>query len=167
MTKVALALGSNLYRQVSLTHAMLKLRSVLTDMSCSEVYETVPLHAKGPKFYNAVVTGSTELSLEELMTFTKDTEKEMGRGDWYDRFGSRLSIRCLDIDVLLYGNVISEQPELPRSDIFKYSFVTVPLASLSPELTPPGCDRNVRSLAEAMSTDNLVPVSWLKLDAIG
>ena len=167
MTKVALALGSNLYRQVSLTHAVLRLGSIMTGMSCSGVYETEPLHAKGPNFYNAVVIGDTDLSLSELMAFTKNTEKEMGRGDWYDQYGNRLSIRCLDIDVLLYGNEVSEYPELPRSDIFKYAFVMVPLASMVPSLIPPGCDRTVKDLADAMSRDGLRPVSDLDLDVIG
>ena len=167
MTRVALALGSNLYRQVSMTHAMLKLQKVLTDISCSDVYETVPLHAKGPDYYNAVIVGNTGLSLDALLAFTKNTEKEMGRGDWYDQYGNRLSIRCLDIDILLYGDVISEYPELPRTDIFKYSFVTVPLASLVPHLVPPGGNRSVTELAASMSYDNLRPVKDLNLSLIG
>lgn len=167
MTKIALALGSNMHRQVSLTHAVLKLNEVLHNPVYSSVYETVPLHAKGPEFYNAVVIGETDLTLADLISLTKKIERDMGRTDWYDASGNRISIRCLDIDILLYGDMVSEEPDVPREDIYKYPFATIPLLEVDAGLVIPDTGKSITEIASGMNTSGLKLIAETNLNVIG
>ncbi len=166
MTKAALAIGSNMCRHVALTHAVLRLSAVMTGIACSAVYETAPLRADGPDYYNAALVGETDLSLGELFALTKEIEREMGRADWRDPRGNLRSVRCLDIDILLFGGATGRYPELPRSDIWKYPFVAIPLASLEPDLVPPGGSATLGAIAAGMSAAGLRPAPWPDLNGI-
>lgn len=166
MNKIVLALGSNICRQVALTHAVKSLNKVLVNTVYSDVYQSVPLHAKGPDFYNAVVCGETELSLPEILAFTKKTEQEMGRYPWNDNQGETHSIRCLDIDILLFNDVISEEPQLPREDVFKYDFVVIPLVSIAPNIIPPGSSLTIKEISKNFTNHNLQIVDNCDLAAI-
>lgn len=157
MSKIYLAIGSNMHRHHSFTRAKVYLKDFLSDIEYSSVYESVPLHAIGPNFYNAVICGNTDLSLAEIYTRTKQIEKEIGRADWVDKEGKIHSIRCLDIDILLYDSVVcnTEKLELPRSDIYKYEFVAVPLAEIAPTLVPVTFDKSMYDIAKAVDSNLL------------
>ena len=160
MTEVYLALGSNIRRTASLFHAVKRLSGVLQGARCSRVYRSVPHNnARGPEFYNAVIMGITELSLPELFDLTKAAEAEMGRENWTSPAGETFFLRCLDIDILTYGDTVSAKPELPRSDLTRYPFVVQPVLELEPDFRIPGRGGYLRDLAapECLEPLDIVP----------
>ncbi len=166
MTQVYLAIGSNISRIVSLTHAVLELRKILTDMHCSPVYESTPLHAKGPNFYNAVIVGNTTLELIELLKRTKEIESNLGRQVWLSPSYEKMSLRCLDIDILLYGEQISEEPEIPRRDLKNYDFVIKPMIDLAPSLVIPGTEITMQEISAKHDLKKLKTVTDFNLNNI-
>lgn len=160
MNTVYLALGSNMHRHKSL-HAALEYIAKSADIEkASHVYESIPLHAKGPNFYNMVIKVSTCYSLKMFYDLTKDIEAVMGRDNCVDSLGNTQSIRCLDIDILLFNNVTRKtNPQLPREDIFKYDFVVVPLYEISPDLIIESAQTNIAQIYETFKEHNLKVVA--------
>ena len=56
--------------------------------------------------------------------------------------------RTLDIDLLLFGNLVSEEHNIPRNDIIKYGFVLKPLCDIEPDLIHPTIGEKIRILLE-------------------
>jgi len=133
MTPVLLGLGTNVERESHLQAGLDALASLLTDMRCSPVFESLAVGYKGANFYNLVVSGNTALPLLELDRRLKFIEADNGR---YapDRQGLPL-----DIDVLTYGDQVGAFSGLmlPRPEILKNAFVLWPLALLVPEQLHP------------------------------
>ncbi|MGN1392982.1 MAG: 2-amino-4-hydroxy-6-hydroxymethyldihydropteridine diphosphokinase [Succinivibrionaceae bacterium] len=163
MNVVYLALGSNICRNVSFAYAINNLKNVLHKFSFSSLYESIPLHSKGPNFYNAVIKAETDLSLNELLDYTKRLECNLGRYPWYDADGNVYNIRCLDIDILIFNDVVSEYPQLPREDIYKYPFVIIPFAEIEPNFIPLNSDKNMQALADSLDKIELKKLNHLSL----
>ncbi len=167
MTRVYIALGTNMNRMASLSHAVRRLGEVIMDAAYSRVYRSQPRNnARGPEFFNAVMSGDTGLRLMELRDFTKAVEAEMGRQDWIAPSGETFSLRCLDLDILTYGDTVSRDPELPRSDLIKYPFVIRPALELNPDFMMPGKGAYLRDLVSLEDTENLAAVPDLDLFAL-
>jgi 2-amino-4-hydroxy-6-hydroxymethyldihydropteridine diphosphokinase len=128
-----LALGSNLGdRRAFIDRAVAGLPDVV---AVSGVYETDPVggpDGQGP-YLNAVVELSTELSPRELLEIGQRLEAEAGRVRT-ERWGPR----PLDVDVLLVGELVVDEPDLivPHPRMWEREFVLRPLADLAPELVP-------------------------------
>lgn len=131
-----IGLGSNQGdRIVNLTHAAADL-SVLPGTSllaASSIYRTEPLgEGFAEDFFNAVVGIRTTLSPLQLLKACGDIEVAFGR----DR--SRAD-RMIDLDILLYGDVVLETPGLtvPHPKMAQRRFVLEPLAEIAPETIHP------------------------------
>jgi dihydroneopterin aldolase/2-amino-4-hydroxy-6-hydroxymethyldihydropteridine diphosphokinase len=87
-----------------------------------------------PDFINGVVAFETLLGPEELLEFLKELEKLAGREKTV-RWGAR----TLDLDILLYEDVVTDGKELtiPHPDMHNRDFVLRPLAQLSPHIRHP------------------------------
>ncbi len=138
MTRRAfLSLGSNLGdRWAHLRQAVAALPDVV---AVSPVYETEPLGGppgQGP-FLNAVVELDTELSPRDLLELAHRLEEAAGR-----RRVEHHGPRTLDVDVLLVGDLVVEEPDLvvPHPRMYERRFVLRPLADLAPELVPEGAE---------------------------
>ena len=167
MTRVYIALGTNMNRKASLSHAVRRLGEVIMDAAYSRVYRSQPRNnARGPEFFNAVMSGDTGLQLMELRDFTKTVEAEMGRQNWISPAGETFSLRCLDLDILTYGDTVSQTPELPRSDLIKYPFVIRPVLELCPDFMMPGRGRYLRDLVSLEGMEILDTVPELDLAAL-
>jgi 2-amino-4-hydroxy-6-hydroxymethyldihydropteridine diphosphokinase len=99
----------------------------------SPVYETEPVG--GPPqddFLNAVVAVDTALSPRELLAVAKQLEAAAGRQSDGERWGPR----PLDVDVLLVGHDLVNEPDLvvPHARLFERHFVLAPLGDLDPSL---------------------------------
>lgn len=148
-TIAIIALGSNLGdRETALDRALERLNQ-FEDMLVvrrSPVYETEPLGMPEgtPAFLNAVAEIETNLSPRELLEILLQVEREAGRV----RQGCAPTSRTLDLDLLLYGDRIIDEPDLqiPHPRMAKRRFVLAPLADLAPELRLPGERRTVREL---------------------
>ncbi len=127
-----------------LNHGRLKPVSNLQPLRSSSVYETAPWgYANQPDFLNCVLEVETGLTPEQLLNITQAVEREMGR-EWSVMYGPR----AIDVDILFYGAIIIEQPNLqiPHPRLHQRAFVLVPLAELAPELTHPVLELTVREM---------------------
>ena len=136
--RAALGLGSNLGDRWSLlADAVAELRELDSGALVSSVYETAPVG--GPTgqgaFLNCVVVLETERSAADLLQLAHELEAGANRVRSV-RFGPR----TLDVDVLLYGEEVSDDPvlTLPHPRMYERAFVLVPLAEVAPELAPAG-----------------------------
>lgn len=159
---VTLALGSNLGdRAANLAQACQDISGYCTISRTSSIYETPPWGVTDqPAFLNQVLIASTELEPQELLTVVKSIEVKLGRQPSY-RYGPRL----IDIDILLYGELVLDTPTLviPHPRMFERAFVLVPLLEIEPDLVSPLDHRSVKELLSHMDTGGIV--KWENEDA--
>lgn len=133
---VALGVGSNQGdRRASIAFAFRGLLPHISDLKRGPIMESTPLDDSEQELYlNTVFVGHTQRSPEEILAIAKALERIAGR-----RPGPRWGSRPLDLDLLLFGNRLSDRPELrlPHPELRKREFVLRPLAALVPDLSLP------------------------------
>lgn len=143
------ALGSNLGdREAQLRAAIAALRAdpeILVE-AVSTVYETAPVGPppQGP-YLNAVVRLRTPLAPRALLARLLAIEVAAGRV----RDGRRWSARSLDLDLLVYGELLLDEPGLclPHPRLHERAFVLEPLCELAPRLVHPRLGASIAELA--------------------
>jgi 2-amino-4-hydroxy-6-hydroxymethyldihydropteridine diphosphokinase len=124
---VYLALGSNIGdRLQNLREACQRLENQeLKIVARSKIYETQSVENGGPDdFLNACLRIETTLTPRQVLQRTQDIEGALGR-DLPPRSGPR----CIDIDILLFGDLIINEPDLqiPHPRMMHRAFVLRPL----------------------------------------
>jgi 2-amino-4-hydroxy-6-hydroxymethyldihydropteridine diphosphokinase len=107
----------------------------------SSLYDTEPLgETDQPNFLNAVARLHTDLSARQLLWNLQLIERRLGRVR-----GKRWGPRTIDLDLLLYGDVVMEEPGLrvPHPELMRRAFVLVPLLELEPGLVHPETGRTL------------------------
>lgn len=143
---VFLSLGSNLRDRRRYLLAALRLldtREGIDILEVSPVYETDPWGVEDqPDFLNLVARASTTRDPRGVFEACREVEDELGRVR-RERWGPR----TIDVDILLYDDLIWEEEDLviPHPRILEREFVVVPLLDLEPEASLPGRGR-VREL---------------------
>lgn len=157
MTPAFISLGSNLQAELNFCSALPLFKNLFIDVKHSTVYQTAAVGFSGPAFLNTVISFKTELSLPELRQYLRELEYQYGRPCQAEKFSSR----TLDIDLLLYGDVVSPDGRLPHPDIQNYPFVLFPLAELAGNYTHPQLGSSLKSLAQQskLSSAGMRPVS--------
>ncbi|MHC4957075.1 MAG: 2-amino-4-hydroxy-6-hydroxymethyldihydropteridine diphosphokinase [Planctomycetota bacterium] len=141
--RAALGLGSNLGdRRRFLERAVERLPGVV---AVSGFIETDPVG--GPpqgRYLNAAVVIETGLEPKPLLDLALSIERESGR----ERTGERWGPRPLDIDILLYGDRVVDQPGLtvPHPRLAERAFALGPLREIAPDWVVPGTGRTVTEL---------------------
>ena len=135
MATVLLSLGSNIDKERNIRAGIDALEQRFGKVSCSTIYESEAVGFDGDNFYNLVVQLDTDEPVESVVGTLKQIEDEHGR----TRSGPRFSARTLDIDILLYDELIrdDEVVSIPRDEILKNAFVLKPLAELAGESRHP------------------------------
>ncbi|USD64916.1 2-amino-4-hydroxy-6-hydroxymethyldihydropteridine diphosphokinase [Vibrio sp. SCSIO 43136] len=155
MSTTYIGVGSNIERRKHVLAGIEELGLIGTELKVSTTYECPSLGFDSKDFYNLVVEMKTSLSLNELATTLKQIEYKWGR----TLDAQSLQDRTLDLDILLYDDVVREsKPQLPRDDVFKYPFVVQPLFELCPDLIIPADGRSVREIHQLLDYDSLTPV---------
>lgn len=100
----------------------------------SALYETEPWGFRSDnRFVNAAVCVDTQLSPRRLLEVTQRIEREMGRTLKSD--GGEYHDRIIDIDILLYGDLHIDEPDLkiPHPLMHERDFVMTPLNEIMEE----------------------------------
>jgi len=144
MARVYLSLGSNIDREHNLRGAIRELHKAFGELTISRVFESTAVGFDGEDFYNLCVGLDTDLEVQAVNDTLHKIEDRYGR----DRSGPRFSSRTLDIDLLLYDDLVIKQGklELPRDEITKNAFVLWPLAEIAANTLHPGLQRSISEL---------------------
>ncbi len=147
--KVYLGLGSNLgNREDNLDMALKLLAQRMKVGRVSSIYDTEPIgKTDQPRFLNIVCEVSTRLSPEGLLALAKGIEVKMGRR------GKTGEPRTIDIDILLYGDIVIDTPDLkiPHPGMAERLFVMVPLGEIAPELVHPVSWEKIKDMRDAIT----------------
>lgn len=144
MSRASLSLGSNLDAAVNLRSAIAALRARFGPIIVSPVYRTHAVGFDGADFYNAAAIVETDLQPQVLNDWLHELEDAHGR----DRSGPRWGDRTLDIDIVLFDDLVLSGPgnlRLPRPEL-KHAFVLKPLCDIAPEVMVPGDGRTLATL---------------------
>jgi len=155
MNRLFLLLGGNLgNKSVIFKEAKDTLQKKLGKIiKKSSIYETEPWGFKAKdNFWNQAIIIETSLPPKEILKITKETEIELGR----IRGEKRYTSRTIDIDILFFGNIIINEPnlEIPHPRIINRRFVLVPLSEIDPYLIHPVFKKTINELLEEC-TDTL------------
>lgn len=161
---VVLALGSNLGdRLASLQGGVdaLCARPGLSGVQVSPVYETAPVGGPAqPEYLNAVLVAATTLSARAVLDRCQEAENALGRVRT-ERWGPRR----IDVDVIVYGTEVSDDPELtlPHPRAHERAFVLAPWHDVDPGAVIPGRGRVADLLAAVGTADvRLCPDATLR-----
>lgn len=140
MTDVYLGLGSNVDPDRHLESALAALADRFGAVEPSRVYRNPAVGFVGEDFLNLVVRVRTEDPPRRVQSALREIERAAAR----DRRGPRWGPRTLDVDLLLYGNVVDPALRLPREDVLRDAHALCPLAELAPALRHPVTGRTMR-----------------------
>jgi 2-amino-4-hydroxy-6-hydroxymethyldihydropteridine diphosphokinase len=135
--EVFIALGSNIDPQNNIPSALLALKTYLPITAISNFYKTRAVsRTKQPDFFNGVVKIQTGRSPREIkFNILRNIEQRFGRVRSADKF----TARTIDLDMILYGSLVVNEPDLhlPDPSIRIYPFVAIPLLELALDLVLP------------------------------
>ncbi len=150
--KCAIALGSNLGDSESiLNNAVKRLRETdkIELISCSNWHKTKPIGPPQPDYLNGCVTIKTDFTPQELLDILLKIEQQFGRVR-KEKWGPR----TLDLDLILYENLILNTPNLqiPHPRMREREFVLTPLAEIAPNWLDPVTRLTIFELLKKLTT---------------
>lgn len=130
MPRVYVSIGSNVDRENNIRGCVRVLAEKFGTLALSSVYQTRADGFEGDDFYNLVARFETGDSLEAVRATLASIEASHGRTRNHARYGPR----TLDIDILLYGELVrhDDRFDVPRPEIVARAYVLCPLAELAP-----------------------------------
>jgi 2-amino-4-hydroxy-6-hydroxymethyldihydropteridine diphosphokinase len=152
-SRAAVALGSNVGdRRAHLDFAVTRLHALLDDLVVSDYIDTEPVGVgEQPRYLNAAAVGQPRpgMTPRSLLDALLAIEQERGRERPVPR-----APRTLDLDLVLFGNVVLKEPglELPHPRFRERGFVLQPLAAIAPDLVDPVTGETVAGLLKALGT---------------
>ena len=139
MATVYLGLGSNINPEHNLRLGLDELRRRFGAVVVSRVYRNAAVGFEGADFMNLVAGLNSDEEPGEINRQIEEIHDLAGR----ERGDERFAARALDIDLLLYDDLVADDPPLPREDVLEYSFVLRPLAEIAPDLVHPVTGRRI------------------------
>lgn len=155
----AIALGSNLGDSRTIMRGALQqlvLHPHIEVVASSSDYRTAPVGPPQPDYLNACVILKTALAPEELLRVLLEVEAQFGRVR-QERWGPRF----LDLDLLLFGDLVRTTPtlQIPHPRMHERAFVLVPLAEVAGHWREPISGKTIAELAEMVSSEGVERLS--------
>ena len=144
MHTACLSLGSNVDPERHIAIAFAALRERFGDIRASAAYRTPAVGFEGADFVNAAAVIDSDLDVHALNQWLHALEDAHGR----DRSGPRFGDRTLDIDIVLFDDLVCSGPgnlRLPRGEL-RHAFVLRPLAEIAPGVVEPVSGRRLDEL---------------------
>jgi 2-amino-4-hydroxy-6-hydroxymethyldihydropteridine diphosphokinase len=139
VARAFVGIGANLGDAVAQVRGAMGALAALTDtrlVAASSLYRTAPVgHAGQPDFINAAVLLETALAPRALLEALLAIEASVGRVRTF-----KDAPRALDLDLLLYGGAVIEEPGLavPHPRLHGRAFALAPIVEIDPECVIPG-----------------------------
>jgi 2-amino-4-hydroxy-6-hydroxymethyldihydropteridine diphosphokinase len=147
MNKVYLGLGTNLGdRKRNLREAIDRIEEQIGKiLNTSSIYETAPWGFEAETdFLNMVIRVESIHSPHELLKRIFAIESSLGRERSQDRYSSRV----IDIDILIYNDLVIDEKglKIPHRLMHERRFVLAPLCEIAPELIHPMLKKSITVL---------------------
>jgi len=133
VTRVYIAAGSNIEPERHLRQAVELLEQEFGPLVISPWYRNRAVGFEGEDFINFAIGFDTDLPLPVVVERLRGIETRCGR----PRNAPKWAARAMDLDILLYGDVVSVEPQLPRPDLLVRPYMLGPLADIAPQLVHP------------------------------
>ena len=160
MARIYISLGSNIDRELNTREGVRALHERFGELVLSSVYESEAVGFDGDAFYNMVIACDVDEDVHSTNRILADIEDAHGR----DRSGPRFSSRTLDLDLLLYDDMVLDEKglKLPREEILKNAFVLWPLAEIAPDLLHPVIGKTYTELWDEFdkTKEHLAPIEF-------
>ena len=152
MTRVYLSIGSNIEKEKYIRRGIQCVAAQYAPLTLSKVYESRAIGFEGDNFYNLVVALDTHDTLEQISAALAEIEQQNGRVRTDARFGAR----TLDIDLLLYGDLVvsNKLHHIPRPEIDEYACILRPLAEIAPDARHPKTGITYRDMWRVRAAKN-------------
>lgn len=148
-----ISIGSNIEREKNVRSSLIALEKQFGQLRISSVYESEAVGFDGNVFYNLIVGFESNLDVKIVAQQLRDIELAHGR----TKNSQKFSARTLDLDLILYGDLIIHDGRLkiPRDEIERYAFVLEPLAEIAANLQHPMSKKTYADLWVAFDKTNL------------
>jgi 2-amino-4-hydroxy-6-hydroxymethyldihydropteridine diphosphokinase len=151
MPEVYVAAGSNVEAERHVQQAVAELKREFPGVRFSSWYRNRAVGFEGEDFINLVAGFTTALPVHAVLERLHAIESRCGRG----RDAPRWAPRSMDLDVLLYGDLVCEEPglKLPRPDLVRRAYMLGPLAELAPQVLHPTAGLTIGELWRRFDRD--------------
>lgn len=141
MPEIFVGIGSNIEPEFHIREAAARLRARFGRVRLSPVYRNPAVGFVGEDFLNLAAGFESRESVAGVRAALDEIEAHCGRV----RGSPRFAPRTLDIDLLMYGDMIMDSPmKLPRPEILEYAYVLKPLTDLAANLHHPLTGRRLK-----------------------
>ena len=125
-----ISIGSNINKEKHIPASLRALEQCFGALIVSSTYESEAVGFSGDVFHNLIVGFDSDLDVKPVAKQLRQIELDNGR----TRDSQKFSARTLDLDLILYGDLIISEGRLqiPRDEIERYAFVLEPLAEIAP-----------------------------------
>lgn len=148
-----ISIGSNINKDKHIPASLKALTERFGQLTLSSIYESEPIGFSGDPFYNLIAGFDSNLDVKEIIKQLRQIELDNGR----NRECKKFSARTLDLDLVLYGDLIIDDARIhiPRDEIERYAFVLEPLAEIAGHLRHPATHIRYAELWEKFDKSNL------------
>lgn len=151
MTRVFVAAGSNVEAEKNLRLAAEELVKTFGQIEFSPAYRNVAAGFEGDDFINFVAAFDTELTVRAVVSELQRIEGMCGR----ERDAPKWAPRSMDLDILLFGDMICEEPGLilPRPDLLRRAYMLGPMADIAGDVVHPLKKKTISELWGSFDRD--------------
>jgi 2-amino-4-hydroxy-6-hydroxymethyldihydropteridine diphosphokinase len=153
MPGIYVAAGSNIEPEKNLRRALTELRREFPGLRTSPAYLNPAFGFEGADFINLVVGFDSDKPVHDVIQTLHRVEEACGR----PRPAPKWAPRSMDLDILLYGNAVIDEPGLrvPRADLTTKAYMLRPAADLAPEVIHPILGQSLGELWKAFDSSGL------------